>query len=118
MGQYGVPGNSLYAASKAAVISATRSAAKENKNIRVNAVAPGINIVQFEVESSKFFSGSTVTGMSPPKDNPEHVARVMSTVQQRRADPIELANVIVFLLSDEASFVTGAIYNVDGGWIC
>lgn len=35
----------------------------------------------------------------------------------RLADPLELARVIAFLLSDEASFVNGAAYTVDGGWI-
>lgn len=35
---------------------------------------------------------------------------------KRQADPSEVANVIVFLSSDDASFVTGAVYNVDRGW--
>lgn len=51
--------------------------------------------------------------------DPEGTAQeVKCQVQKRVADPEEIANVAAFLLSDEASFITGAVYNVDGGWVC
>ncbi|KAE8161946.1 hypothetical protein BDV40DRAFT_312852 [Aspergillus tamarii] len=101
-GQMGSPGVAPYCASKAAVIGLTRTAAKENQHIRVNCVAPG----------------SVNTPMSQA-ENPEDVKRgLQATVQKRRAEASEIASVIVHLLSDEASFVTGTVYNVDGGWLC
>ncbi|KAE8377375.1 hypothetical protein BDV26DRAFT_263700 [Aspergillus bertholletiae] len=101
-GQMGSPGVAPYCASKAAVIGLTRTAAKENPHIRVNCVAPG----------------SVNTPMSQGED-PEDVKRgLQATVQKRRAEASEIATVIVHLLSNEASFVTGTVYNIDGGWLC
>jgi len=100
-GMIGCANTSIYAASKAVVISMTKSVAREvgPRNIRVNCIAPGV----------------VKTPLLEPFE--KNGVKVPTTVQcfQRQAHPIEIARVIAFLVSDEASYVTGCNYPVDGG---
>jgi NAD(P)-dependent dehydrogenase (short-subunit alcohol dehydrogenase family) len=102
-GHEGAAGASVYVGSKHAVEGITKSVALEiaKSGIRVNAVAPG----------------PTDTGMLTRfTGTPENKAALMRTVPMDRLGlSEELANAIVFIASDEASFITGHVLNVDGG---
>jgi NAD(P)-dependent dehydrogenase (short-subunit alcohol dehydrogenase family) len=104
-GSVGAPGASVYVASKHAVEGMTKSAALEvaEKGIRVNVVAPG----------------TTDTGMLTRfTGTDENKAALVSTVPFKRlATPEEIANVIVFVASANASYMTGASIPVDGGML-
>lgn len=103
IGLKGAEGSSAYAASKAAVVGLTLSAAKEwaSKGIRVNAVAPGF----IETDLTAHYDG----------DKKETVLN--SIKMQRFGHAEEVANVILFLLSDMSSYVTGQVIGVDGGMV-
>jgi NAD(P)-dependent dehydrogenase (short-subunit alcohol dehydrogenase family) len=102
-GHEGAAGASVYVGSKHAVEGITKSVALEiaKSGIRVNAVAPGPT-------DTGMLTGFTGT--------PQNKAALVSGVPMGRlALSEELANAIVFIASDEASFITGHILNVDGG---
>jgi len=103
----GMPNTAIYSASKAALTSYTRTAATElaARNIRVNSVNPG------PVETPIF----SKTGM--PEDQLNAFAQgIQNRVPLKRfGKPEDIAHLVTFLASDEASFITGGEYNIDGG---
>ncbi|KWX25286.1 short-chain dehydrogenase [Mycolicibacterium wolinskyi] len=105
-----------YAASKAAILSLTSSLAlNEGPTIRVNAVAPGpIMSPMWTMQGGLADTFAAVHGVH----RDDSIALEMKTRGMplaRIGTPEEVANVVVFLASDLASYVTGAVYGVDGG---
>ena len=102
-GVVGSPGQVAYSSSKGAVITITKSAAKElaPMNIRVNAVAPGI------VKTERFEELYEATG---DKIN----ERIEKIALGRLGTPQDIANAVSFLASDRASYISGQILGVDG----
>ena len=90
-----------YGSSKAAFLWATRSISKElaKYNIRVNAVAPGL------IE----------TDMGGYKKEEEQEKIINAISMKRWGQPEEIAKAVLFLASEDSSFMTGAVLNVDGG---
>ena len=98
---HGSPGQASYSASKGGIIALTRTLARElsGRGIRVNAVAPGI----FDA------------GMAQRMDRRVREARLALLPMGRAGRSEELASVVAFLASDEASYITGQTIAVDGG---
>jgi NAD(P)-dependent dehydrogenase (short-subunit alcohol dehydrogenase family) len=102
-GLVGLPNSSAYVAAKHGVIGLTKTAALEyaEANIRVNAVCPGY-IRTPMTEPSMRLRGEAILAQTPLK---------------RMGNPEEIAEMVVWLCSERASYVSGAAYNVDGGWM-
>lgn len=101
VGLNGNPGQANYSASKAGIIGLTKSVAKEMgaRNIRVNAVAPG-------------FIATEMTDALPQEVKDEYAKRISL---RRLGQGEDIANVVLFLASDLAGYVTGEVITVDGG---
>ncbi|MBC8214533.1 MAG: 3-oxoacyl-[acyl-carrier-protein] reductase [Candidatus Marinimicrobia bacterium] len=103
IGIMGNAGQSNYAASKGGVIAFTKSSAKEfaSRNIRVNAIAPGF--IETEMTAKL----------------PEDVINKYKTVipLKKLGSTKDVANLLLFLASEQASYITGQTINVDGGMI-
>jgi len=97
-GQSGMSGQVNYAATKGAIIAATKSLAKEigKKKVTVNAVAPGF----IKSDMTSHLDEKSLKTMIPLR---------------RFGEPIEVAEVVSFLASDKASYITGEIISVNGG---
>jgi NAD(P)-dependent dehydrogenase (short-subunit alcohol dehydrogenase family) len=108
VGSKGLPANSIYAATKAAIRSFARTWTTDLKQrkIRVNVVSPG----PIQTEGLEGLLGSSETGQA------RREAITASVPLGRMGRPEEIASAVVFLASDESSFVTGAELFVDGGF--
>jgi len=102
-GLAGLPTSSAYVAAKHGVVGLTKTAAIEyaEAGIRVNAVCPGYIKTPMTEETMRR-RGEKIMAQIPTG---------------RMGDPEEIAEMVVWLCSERASYVTGAAYNVDGGWM-
>ncbi len=105
-GEVGFPGTTAYAVAKAGVSQLTRQLVADlsRRAIRVNAVAPGI-------------IRTAMTSQRLDNDEAFNRAMVAATPLNSIGQPSQVASVIAFLCSEDASYVTGQVIAVDGGWL-
>lgn len=103
VGLTGNAGQTNYAAAKAGVVGFSKSAARElaSRGITVNAVAPGF----------------IDTDMTAAMTDKAREATLVNIPLKRMGRPEDVANAVLFLVSDQASYITGQVVNVDGGMV-
>jgi len=109
----GRPGMGQYDATKNAVLALTRSMACDHadQGIRVNAVSPGPTLTNFHIRNRVKRTGETPEAAEAAMRK----AGAPHTLLKRQAEPREMAYAMLFLASDESSYVTGANFAIDGG---
>lgn len=114
-GLVGAADGPAYTASKHAIIGLTKqiACAYATQNVSVNAVCPGVIATDIRNNSLSLL-GEDAPVMGGVGADPDWLPRAVP--MGRKADPGEIAQVIAFLLSDAASYITGQSYAVDGGW--
>jgi len=97
----------IYDATKSGIVSLTKSLAVDHgaDGIRINAVCPGLTVTDYHIRKA-IREGRSVDALKQTKIG----------LLERPADPSEIASAIHFLASDEASYITGAVLMVDGGF--
>lgn len=106
-GQVGEMTKSAYAAAKAGVISLTRSTAVQfgKEGIRCNAIAPGMVLPKDRIDNAPDYLTALIDVYKDVK------------LVDRIGDPMDIANLALFLATDESSFITGQVINADGGML-
>ncbi len=107
----GFPGHGIYCATKAALVALIRSLTTDHspKGVRFVGVSPGT------IDTPML--AASCAGWSKPKE--EIYADVAKKIPvQRMGQPIDVANAVAFLLSDEAGFINGSIVHLEGGTLC
>lgn len=105
-GEAGFPRSVIYGTTKGAIAQFTRNVAADvtQHGIRVNAIAPGL----IETPSNREFV----------ENDPWYKRNMIDTIPARRSgQPPEIASVVAFLCSDDASYISGQVLAVDGGWL-
>jgi NAD(P)-dependent dehydrogenase (short-subunit alcohol dehydrogenase family) len=118
-GIIGLPGNSAYSASKHAVTGLTRNAAIDyaSYGIRVNSVNMAQTDTPMVFRAMEFVKWAMSKGMGSGMASFKSASLLAANEPDKRgATPWEQAAIILFLLSDDASNITGACYATDGGW--